>query len=453
MKRLKIISSFLIFIMCMGVLCTGVYSASLINVQITGNLSILPKVIMDSLNINTNNLNVSISYSVENATTSPTGTTTSSGILEVGELNFSEDTFCGQQRFETINIKVLITNGELEPIRAGAYYEVGSEHNYAVVGYSIDNSYIAPGETGEVSLQLCLEYDRNTETPTPVAFSDYIWNLTVMKLEEPEWELQSPLSQVNYDATGIAGGQFNYYVNFGNPDGQADDLRWFIFAKEGDNGEAVPLADGVDYDSSTDTFIGGNTYYLVSEYVLDSYETPNGISFQNEIGTDYCNPAGEMASDYASSNYRKYLNGATIKTSYYQDSSGNVLANGYNHNFVYCTYVNDSEWDLFYQIKPRSLSDLYSNSESFGSLPESYSGQADKFWALSMSEYSILTNGDYSNGITYSLSGRWYYQASNWWLRDSHSDGIVACVTYTGAPYVFDAWLEFGVRPAFALEI
>ena len=67
----------------------------------------------------------------------------------------------------------------------------------------------------------------------------------------------------------------------------------------------------------------GNTYYFISEYILDATSTQIGISFHAEYSytCDYLNHYGDSANDYAGSNVREYLNGLTVKNGYYDDSA------------------------------------------------------------------------------------------------------------------------------------
>ena len=143
-----------------------------------------------------------------------------------------------------------------------------------------------------------------------------------------------------------------------------------------------------------------------------------------------------------------------MKRTYVSDSSGNYLANGSNINFLDKYNLTDDA--LYAQINGRSLENLYANMGPTVTVPSTYSGQADKFWALSAIDWSYiksLGSNVVSNLIAYKLSSTTSEGA--WWLRTCSSNYKNYFVSTAGsqninAPVYLDS---AGVRPAFQIQI
>ena len=409
---------------------------------------------------NSEAVNISVACELQNASTTSTKSISTSGVWETGTLAFSDETFNGQLRLQTVKLKMLVTNNHSAPISVSITEDDKSKGQASsVLVITTGCSYIAVGATEEISVQFSAVFDRGTSQslvePVIPTINPYNYNVTIAEVREAS----TVLSRIKYDSTGIANGTMHYYVEYGdNPYVANEKLRWYIWAKDGGTGAPTALVSETDYDSSTNTFKStGSTYYFISQYVLDVEDANYGLSFQNEYDvTNYYNANGNNinANDYSSSNLRSYLNGLTVKRTYVSDSSGNYLANGSNINFLDKYNLTDDA--LYAQINGRSLENLYANMGPTVTVPSTYSGQADKFWALSAIDWSYiksLGSNVVSNLIAYKLSSTTSEGA--WWLRTCSSNYKNYFVSTAGsqninAPVYLDS---AGVRPAFQIQI
>ncbi len=475
MKKMRSISIAVILVLCISVLCTGVYSASLVAVTITGDLSIIPatKPADVSINIqNANNLNVSFECDVVNAKDASATTITNSGVWTL-QLAFSEDAFCNYLRLQAIKLEVLVTNNDSVPISVDIS-PVSNITQNSIDVTTIGNAYIAPGDTEEVSIQFSAVYDRGEndsvfEVVAP-SITSCEYNAVVSQVDTSA----SVLSRVKYDATGIANGTMHYYIEFGdNPYYNATDagaqgssyahrakLRWYIWGKDKGTGAPTALVAGTDYNATTNTFIStGSTYYFISEYILDVDDNNMGISFQNEytIESPKSNIYGNYPSDYSDSNMRNYLNGVTVKRTYISESK-NCFANGSNINFL--DRFNLTRDDLYSKIDARSLKNLYDNGASgtINELPASHADDVDKYWLLSLNDRLLIRSAKDINAVAYLLSGGNVNTAGYWWLRSPGGTLSTDCEQVVGIngvaiPICNVNRDDIGVRPAFQIII
>ncbi len=409
---------------------------------------------------NSEAVNVLVSCELQNASTTSTKSISNSGVWEAGTLAFSDETFNGQLRLQTVKMKMLVTNNHSKPISVSIIEDDENEGQpSSVLVTTTSCSYIAVGATEEVSIQFAAVFDRGTSQslvePVIPTINPYNYNVTIVEVSEPS----TVLSRIKYDSTGIANGTMHYYVEYGdNPYVANEKLRWYIWAKDVGTGAPTALVSGTDYDSSTNTFKStGSTYYFISQYILDVEDANYGLSFQNEYDvTKYYNANGDNinANDYASSNLRNYLNGLTVKRTYVNDSSGNYLANGSNVNFLDKYNLTDDA--LYAQINSRTLENLYANMGPTVAVPSTYSGQADKFWLLSAIDWGYiksLGSNVPANLIAYKLSST--SSEGHWWLRTCSSNFKNYFVN-TGGSQNINAHVyldDVGTRPAFQIKI
>ena len=485
MKKMRSISVAVILILCISALGTGVYSASVMGVTIIGDLSIIPAIKTADVSVsvqNADNLNVLFECDVVNAKNTSATTITNSGVWTM-QPDFSEDTFCNYLRLQTIKLEMLVTNNDSVPISVDISPVSNITQNLVDVTI-IGNSYIAPGDTEEVSIQFSAVYDRGTNGSVVEVAAPSImgceYNAIISQVDTSE----SVLSRVKYDATGIANGTMHYYVEFGdNPYYNATEavaqgssyahrakLRWYIWGKDNGTGAPTALVAGTDYNATTNTFIStGSTYYFISEYVLDtadaatSTETSgiDGLSFNNEYDTNEFQYGGDrVANDYTKSNYRNYLNGVTVKRTYVRDSSYNHFPNGKNVNFI--QRYNLTQDNLYSQILDRSLENLYANDSQVMELyPEDFVGETDKFWGISNDDWDYIVKNSITNGIAYDLCyGTTNGHKGYWWSRSPYYMSMIysvipmnsGSVTFDAVYSASDSYIG-GVRPAFQIII
>ncbi len=214
---------------------------------------------------------------------------------------------------------------------------------------------------------------------------------------------------------------------------------------------------GTDYNSSTNKFIGGGTYYFISEYVI--YFLPGiyyiGIAYQGET-LNGMNLDGNNASDYAASNLRAYINGMTVR-SYATFINNDTYNDGFSGNFIYQYKIVEDQ--LYGKIVGRNLQELYQTgaNNNINSLPSKYANEVDKFWAISTSEYNLITNSgkNKQKAIGCDLSFGSYNMANNcWFLRTPQNNANVVTINNEGNTSSITYYeYEVMVRPSFALVI
>ena len=402
---------------------------------------------------NSSGANVSVACKLQNASTTSTGTISNSGVWEIGGFAFSEEKFNGQLMLQTIKIKMVVTNNDSVPI-AVSISSANTLDSSVLKVTTHGSPYIAPGNTEEVSIQFAAEFDRGTNNSitavTAPEIPTYSYTVSIAKVDFSS----NTLSRVAYDSTGIGNGTMKFYVEFGeNPYVENEKLRWFIWAKDDGTGNPEALEPGIDYSGST--FLGGDIYYFISEYILD-VENMNGIIYQNEAITGGTNSSGRNISDYASSNLRNYLKGITVKRDrVYNGDFTNYesYSNGSNVNFFESFKLTEDV--LYGKILARSIQDLYATgaNNNINELSSIYMGEMDKFWALSYNDVSYITNDDTNseNAIAYGITSGDLLSCS-WWLRspcDKDTEWIYTEDGFGGT--MGDDGV--GVRPAFALAI
>ena len=402
---------------------------------------------------NANGANITISCELQNASTTSTQSITNAGVWEVGALSFSDEKFNGQLRLETIKMKMLVKNNDSVPISV-SISSANTLDSTMLKVTTYGSPYIAPGYTEEVSIQFAAEFNRGannaiTEVTAPEVLT-YKYAVIINKLDSTS----NMLSRVKFDSTGIGNGTMKFYVEFGeNPYVENEKLRWFIWAKDDGTGNPEAIEPNVDYSGST--FLGGETYYFISEYILD-VENMNGIIYQNEAITGGTNSSGRNISDYASSNLRKYLKGMTVKRDeVYNGTFANYecYSNGSNVNFF--EWFKLTEDVLYGKILVRSIQDLYATgaNNNINELSSIYMDEMDKFWALSYNDVSYITNDDTNeeSAMAYGITSGDSLSCS-WWLRSPYDKNTEWVYTEDG----FGATMgdgAVGVRPAFALAI
>lgn len=233
-------------------------------------------------------------------------------------------------------------------------------------------------------------------------------------------------------------------------------MRWFIWAKddEANPGTPIDLEEGVDGDYNGTTFLGGATYYFISECVLDASKESahSSIIYCNE-GDGFTNFDGLDSSDYATSNIRNYLTGGTVRASLYFPEDWISPDGAYCNMYKEYNLTSDA---IFNKITSRSLEDLYLSGTT-NELPSAYAGQSDKFWLLSYDEVVKFSGARYGN-ISAKLRANLLSNKStayDWWLRTNEEYGIGNLMTITAEAYgtTMSMWEPLGARPAFTLAI
>ena len=430
---------------------------------------------------NESNLNVSIACSVENANNATTTTTISkSGRWQAGELAFAETKYGnGELRLKTIKMSMLVANNGSEPISASV---TEGDNNHAQDASKIkvtilNNSYIAPGKTGEVSVHFSAVYDRSSGAVTTVPeIGAYNYTVTVSKATTVSSTYVYDLITYDDDTTtnSMPTKGFKYYIEYGdNPYVPGTKLRWYVWAKDDGSGNPTALeASDKITDNGVKKLAKNNTYYFISEYILDSSSTQRGIPFQAEIYFgDMTNIYGDYVTDYAGSNVREYLNGLTVKNGYYDNSADDStynqhMPNGSDVNFLN-TYNLTSD-PLYALITGRSLESLYgdinysTSGDTSSPFPtnntDAKTTDTDMFWLPSYKEYyNLIRNGTDSNAVAYLASQAGTRPTNNvacWWLRTPMTLASGATVIFDGSTdYAIARDVSTGVRPAFKIQI
>ncbi len=427
------------------------------------NTTLLPK--ENSIKVSGGGTSVSVDCLLQNASKPSTMQISTSGVWEIGELSFSDELFLGHLRLQTIKAGMTITNNDTSPIRATITEGTkNTAQDSSLVEVTIINiPYIAPGKTGEVSVQFSAVYDRKTgdnlTQVTAPEIKTYNFNVKIEKINQVE----TLLSRVIYDSDTTAGSMptrgFNYYVEFGdNPyytEGsttQRPKLRWYIWGKDDGTGNPEALVPGTDYDATTKAFIGGGTYYFISEFAIDDIPYQNEHNVCNEnypVG----NPMGYNGANYATSNIRNYLNGLTVKNNCSEEwisrieDEINYLANGDNVNFLTkFNFINDT---LFNRITERSVQELYTIDNQTGTIPTGYENEKDRFWLLSESEFNFLKNTYPNCDESWIQHIAYDYEYTTWWIFRIN-DGLWTRNSVDG-PEDVDG--QSPQRPAFKLTI
>ena len=217
---------------------------------------------------------------------------------------------------------------------------------------------------------------------------------------------------------------FPYYINFGKTS-TGTDVRWLIVGKDNGSDTITALTAEDKTQLATGHMDKDTNYYLLSEHALHS-----GISFQNQYtnsGT-YPNAYGVNANDYATSNIRAYLNGASV-----QPTSSNYAPSGTAVDFDATYTFSPAELDA---IQPREVSSLMNGlSVNKGTIstaapttePEAITNTelktvlkqtADNFWLLSSAEVSTIFGvAEGSNGAPVLATVEGATSPCNWWLR------------------------------------
>ncbi len=466
MKKIRVISVFMIFVLCAAVLCTGVYSISYISARIEGVVSVIPIQLRNAVEVkNSSNINAVVDCSVKNASKESLKRISKKGVWNSGVVEFSKELIDTRYRLPTIKMEMLVTNNSNKPISADIEEgENNLEQNSDIIKVTLLGCpYIEPGETGVVSIQFSVMCDRFKAEPSVPEVLTYAF---VVKLNETEEALKPIVKYDNDTATkSMPRRGLYYYIEFGdNPyytstsTNEREKIRWYIWAKADGNGCATALEDGVDYNSSTKEFIGnGSKYFFISEYILNTNQTDIEVSFQNEMIYWSTAPSGINANDYANSNCRNYLNGDTVRSSFCFDDSGmNTVSSGKSINFFeYYKLTEDKTLGL---IEKRSLKALYDNGANNGTneLPEERMNEADYFWCISYDEYyNFIRKGNNDNGKAYVLRSG---VSGTWWLSTpEEGNDIREYYIYDDGrclaeEVIADDWY-IGVRPAFILEI
>lgn len=215
----------------------------------------------------------------------------------------------------TINVK---NNSTTNPISASL---VGNFNgNSAITVTVVNNPYIAPDATGQVTLQLTQNVSTTDTTRTPLDITGVNYSIEITELENTTLDIQN--DRIKYDETGFKVSSvtvreqnqetgemgdpvtteiiYHYYVEFGeNPYVAGEKLRWYIYAYDNDGTKTSINASGAP---NPKTATQSYTYYFISEYVLSSVYA-NWSFFDSSLGY-----SGWSA-------YLDYLNGITVRDS------------------------------------------------------------------------------------------------------------------------------------------
>ena len=423
--------------------------------------------------VNENKLNIVADCAVNYANISNNKIIFNSGVWALTGMGFSSEKYSdGSLRLKTIEMKINITNHSLVPLSATvSENKNNTPQNLGVDVTMIGNSYIKPGDTGEVGVQFSAVYDRSVSTPQIPTINTFGYKIEINQAQEVSETYVYDLITYDSDTTGMPGNGFNYYIEYGdNPYVAGEKLRWYVWAKDNGNGEAIPLEDS---DKITDSTTGkkklakGNIYYFISEHILNVTSSRYGISYQNEYfynadGDSLTNVYGDDATDYAGSNLREYLNGTTIKNKDYTSDQLVCFPNGQNVNFV--STFNFASSPIYSLINKRSLQSLYSDMSMGDNGPWDFPvnnknvslDDKDRFWLLSTKEYDNCFGASSGKCETTPLvnTGMEDSEGENiYWNRSVCCDCEMGAVSGSYTEAVFwpnESWI--GVRPAFMLE-
>lgn len=285
--------------------------------------------------------------------------------------------------------------------------------------------------TNNVSLNISLNRSSAKETSMVKMFSDDYVNDIKNRMLEFASAING--STVTLDSSvKIYAERFPYYITLGKETATNTDLKWLIVGVEEDNDTISPLTDADKTALAAGNMIKGRNYYLITENILYA-DTPNfngnspivGVSFQNAYKYDsnenFPNSFGFNANDYATSNVRAYLNGATVSQSAELISgSGRYTPAGspvtfYNHDDITTAPYAFTQEELNL-IQARNVTDLYkddcmritegtqsTNAPTTGDIEE-LKQTSDKFWLLSLTEFNTIFKDDKINDSFYSSS-------------------------------------------------
>ena len=203
------------------------------------------KIPENTIVFSTNDLDVEATCTLESAATNPAAVVLSANDSEwtVENLAFSEETYDSELLLQPIKMKMLIENNEDFPVKATIknYADVVTER---IRVHTVDNAYIEPNSTGEVSIYFSAIYDRVAEDLTDISVFDIPdFGFKVSIEQTSELTNADLLAKVHYDETGKDGCHFyieygtNPYYNAKEAASQGDayihspKLRWFIYKK------------------------------------------------------------------------------------------------------------------------------------------------------------------------------------------------------------------------------
>lgn len=394
------------------------------------------------------------------------------GVWGMDGLAFSSESYPnGQLRLKTIKMNMCIVNNSNVTISADIISEAGNtEQSSSVRVTTFGNPYIEPGESGEVSVQFSAVYNRNNSTITTApTINTFSYSVVVTPVERLVDSYVYDLITYDNDTTdgSMPSKGFNYYIEYGdNPYVANEKLRWYVWAK--DNGYGKPIAletsdEITDSVTAKKKLVKGNTYYFISEHILNVSDSQLGISFQAERNyvSQSKNYYGDFASDYAGSNIRDYINGLTVTDSSVNDSvNKQYMQNGEIVNFLSTFNLVDSP--IYSLINKRSLNSLYNDMERTINDDSTYAfpinnpnvsiNNSDRFWLLSLKEYYYIFGEGSQRGATTPIAGT--YKESGYWMRSPCCSREAGVAYYDGYLYEFDTDVNFyGVRPSFMLVV
>ena len=443
------------FVLCLGVMVTGVYSALSANLKLGGTLGFnmhnaLIEVSGTISNIAKTDDNWASAYldtkTIERVVFGGENTTTTN--LNIGELYFHK---LNSSSAYDIIFEITFKNLSEKSIKATLPMpQVGANvtllHNDDTNGYvNFTNSYqtvVAKGNS--FTIKFALQLDDISNISQNISF---VWN----NLTFEEYE-----SLVKYDEA-----KNYYYIEMGtNPYRNDEPLRWFAYAQRKTDGTVEYIPNSVEPTSN-------NTYYFISELVFKTEDTNDtgsgGLPYQNTLTTGTAGSAtvtgtSYSASDYAVSNIRKYLNGETVKNGY-TTSGGNSSNQVFSESGTQVTidFYNIRTSDVYINnITPIALSELYDGPYDCGN-------EVDKLWLISDDDSNFILQqyGQIAESTNYIESQNKGTKTFSWFVRPIDCNGanrMISGIIYvdrdeTLSNTVITVYSKLGVRPAFQITI
>ncbi len=457
MKIYKLISSLCALVFGLSVMCFGVYSATVVEYMVSGNIQYeAPKLAVTITNITSGDTIISSNLIILEKNT-PYKLNFSFQIQP--DLTFADENHPqGQSTVISLDMESTINSpfarifvmyeGQTVNVKVNASSLYLPKNSKKIFKIYISNSLQKPIDLKDLNISVFYdEQESIIHGPNLLDESSdnnyfYVEMGTIMKPnmtqnEYIKWKLIG-LQTSPYDAENEIASKYNIFKETELPSSTTNSYGVFILDSDTLIDREEQDKDGVDLQLNEIAF---NTDYH-GDYHAE----------------DYWNYV--YANDYATSTARRYINGINV----YKVSSGTKP--NYNadttkqYSNMYKDFNIDIDNDLiFSQIQGRTLDDLYLNMSYVYDrvdFPEQLLKQEgykkdtlDKFWLLSLNEINIFFADDYS-------SSYWPSQVNDlYWLRTpngvTHISTYIVSPSYNGTYMVATSYLS--ARPAFVLNL